>query len=46
MPGGHPGDAMLHRLCHALEDRFHICHATIQTETGEVACHLAAPERV
>ena len=46
MPRGHPGDAMLHALCHDLEARFHIGHATIQIEMGEIACHLAPAERV
>lgn len=47
MPGGHPGDAFLGRICDEIEHDFHIAHATFQIETGsEVpACRLA-PEHV
>lgn len=38
--GGHPGDAFLHTVTHALEERFHIGHATLQIEIGDgTACH-------
>jgi cobalt-zinc-cadmium efflux system protein len=41
MPGGHPGDQVLARLCHDLQDRFGIAHSTIQIEVDEgVACTL------
>lgn len=33
MPGGHPGDEVLHHLAHDLEHRFRIGHATVQIET-------------
>ena len=38
IPGGHPGDAFLRDLAHALEHRFAIGHATVQVETGAEAC--------
>jgi cobalt-zinc-cadmium efflux system protein len=41
MPGGHPGDEVLARLCHELQDRFGIVHSTIQIEVDEaIACTL------
>jgi cobalt-zinc-cadmium efflux system protein len=47
MPGGHPGDAFLHRLGHELEQRFSVVHATVQIETDpELACALAPDEVV
>jgi len=41
MPEGHPGDAFIHELTHELEELFHISHATLQIEMGDVddACH-------
>ena len=39
IPAGHPGDAFLSELAHALERRFGIAHATIQIETA--ACAMA-----
>lgn len=33
MPGGHPGDGILHQLAHELEHDFGIGHATVQVET-------------
>lgn len=44
MPAGHPGDYFLHTLAHELEHDFHIGHATMQVETGDVGhcavdCH-------
>lgn len=36
MPAGHPGDAFLNRLHANLADRFHIDHATIQIERGDI----------
>jgi cobalt-zinc-cadmium efflux system protein len=35
IPAGHPGDAFLHDLAQALDDRFGIGHATVQVETDE-----------
>ncbi len=46
IPEGHPGDAVLHALCHDLEHRFGIGHATIQIETGDADCHLAPADKV
>lgn len=40
MPGGHPGDAFLHRLASDLEGRFGIHHATIQIEHAHADCRL------
>jgi cobalt-zinc-cadmium efflux system protein len=41
MPGGHPGDEVLARLCRDLQDRFGIAHSTIQIEVDEaIACTL------
>lgn len=45
MPGGHPGDGFLARVCDELGDRFHVHHPTIQIETGAHACELA-PDHV
>ncbi len=42
MPDGHPGDDFLHQLAGRLEQKFTICHATIQVETDaghECALH-------
>jgi len=41
MPEGHPGDAFIHEITHELEDFFHIGHATLQIEVGDLdsACH-------
>jgi cobalt-zinc-cadmium efflux system protein len=35
MPSGHPGDAFLSNLCHDLDHRFKINHATMQVELGD-----------
>jgi cobalt-zinc-cadmium efflux system protein len=44
MPGGHPGDAFLSDLCHALDHEFKINHATVQIELADAgACALAPP---
>lgn len=42
-PGGHPGDAFLAQIGHALREHHGIGHATIQIETGDGAypCALA-----
>ncbi|AKM06420.1 cation diffusion facilitator family transporter [Pelagerythrobacter marensis] len=40
MPGGHPGDAFLHRLSQDLEHKFGIGHATVQVET-DIDAHCA-----
>jgi cobalt-zinc-cadmium efflux system protein len=34
MPDGFPGDAFLHEVAQALEERFEIHHTTLQVETG------------
>ncbi|MFN5779542.1 MAG: cation transporter, partial [Novosphingobium sp.] len=41
MPGGHPGDAVLHKLAEELALRFGIDHSTIQIELGAEQCRLA-----
>lgn len=41
MPGGHPGDPVLHGLTEELASRFGIEHATIQIELGSHGCSLA-----
>lgn len=41
MPGGHPGDAALHKLAEELAQRFGIDHSTIQIELGAEQCRLA-----
>jgi cobalt-zinc-cadmium efflux system protein len=47
MPGGHPGDAYMAEVCHALREQFHVHHPTIQIEIGDRAhpCELA-PDHV
>lgn len=44
MPAGHPGDAALADIAHALFHRFNIGHATLQVETGSDHCRQALPE--
>jgi cobalt-zinc-cadmium efflux system protein len=40
-PAGHPGDAFLQRVAHELQDKFAICHTTVQIELSDGAqCHL------
>jgi len=40
-PGGHPGDEFLHRVAHDLEEKFEICHTTVQIEVSDGSqCHL------
>jgi cobalt-zinc-cadmium efflux system protein len=46
MPGGHPGDAFLQRLCEQLHDRFDIVHPTIQIELSNAGACKLAPEHV
>jgi cobalt-zinc-cadmium efflux system protein len=46
MPEGHPGDNCLIELCHELEHRFGIQHATFQIELGDAEECSLAPERV
>lgn len=41
MPGGHPGDAVLHQLAEELAHHFGIDHSTIQIELGVGRCRLA-----
>jgi len=45
IPGGHPGDAFMARVCRELRDRYHVHHATMQIETGAHPCELA-PDHV
>lgn len=46
MPGGHPGDAFLHRLTEVMEHDFGIGHVTVQIEMGGLPCALAPDEVV
>jgi cobalt-zinc-cadmium efflux system protein len=40
-PAGHPGDAFLQRVAHELQEKFAICHATMQIELSDGGhCHL------
>jgi cobalt-zinc-cadmium efflux system protein len=41
-PAGHPGDAVLADIAHGLDHRFGIGHATLQVETGQIACTSCA----
>jgi cobalt-zinc-cadmium efflux system protein len=41
-PAGHPGDAFLHDTTAGLQNQFGIGHVTLQVETEEGACLLAA----
>ena len=45
MPNGHPGDVFIANACETVRLKFGIGHATIQIETGAIACHLA-PDHV
>lgn len=47
MPGGHPGDGLLHTASREIERRFGIHHVTLQVEVSdtELACALA-PDHV
>jgi cobalt-zinc-cadmium efflux system protein len=42
MPDGRGGDAFLTRTCAELNRRFGICHVTLQIESEEMECTLAA----
>lgn len=44
IPGGHPGDGMLHDIAHQLEHRFGIHHPTIQIEAGDHVCALESDQ--
>jgi cobalt-zinc-cadmium efflux system protein len=44
MPAGHPGDEFLERLCHDLDHRFGINHATFQIELGDAEESALAPD--
>lgn len=46
MPDGHPGDGFLRELCHDLEHRFGIGHATIQIEMSRESGCALAPDHV
>jgi cobalt-zinc-cadmium efflux system protein len=43
VPAGHPGDAFLAGLCHDLEHRFGINHATVQIEVGDASRCVLEP---
>jgi cobalt-zinc-cadmium efflux system protein len=40
-PGASLDDGLLHEVCHELEVRFRVHHATLQIEQGGHPCHLA-----
>jgi cobalt-zinc-cadmium efflux system protein len=44
--GGHPGDAWLANLCHAMEHQFGIGHCTVQIELGQDGPCALAPADV
>jgi cobalt-zinc-cadmium efflux system protein len=46
MPGGHPGDAFLHRLAEDLAHQFRIAHSTAQIEIDPSAACALAPDEV
>ena len=46
LPGGHPGDAFLHRIQDELEHHFQIQHATLQIELGDASSCRLAPEDI
>lgn len=46
MPGGHPGDGFLHRLCDELSHRFRIQHSTMQIEIDPRQVCSLAPDTV
>jgi cobalt-zinc-cadmium efflux system protein len=46
MPKGHPGDAFLGELARELQQRFGICHATLQIELGDAGMCNLAPDHV
>jgi cobalt-zinc-cadmium efflux system protein len=47
MPDGHPGDAFIAEVSHALGHRFRIAHPTFQIELGDAgACALAPADTV
>ncbi|HEY1611073.1 MAG TPA: cation diffusion facilitator family transporter, partial [Paraburkholderia sp.] len=41
MPDGHPGDAALDRIVHALQQRFGVQHVTLQVDLGTSEHHCA-----
>jgi cobalt-zinc-cadmium efflux system protein len=43
MPGGHPGDAFIAEVSHALAHRFRIAHPTFQIELGDAGTCALAP---
>ena len=44
MPGGHPGDGFLGRVCDELHNRFEINHPTLQIELADAGECRLAPE--
>lgn len=43
MPAGHPGDAAISAMAHAMNHDFGIGHATFQIEAGDAACPAPCP---
>jgi len=43
IPGGHPGDGFLAKLCHDLDRRFKINHPTVQIEVGDAGRCILEP---
>lgn len=47
MPAGHPGDAFINEITHALAHNFNIIHSTIQIEIGDASAECSfAPDHV
>ena len=46
MPGGHPGDAFLQRVCDQLHHKFEIAHPTIQIELADAGTCKLEPDHV
>jgi len=46
MPGGHPGDAFLQKVCDQLHHKFEIAHPTIQIELADAEACKLEPDHV
>jgi cobalt-zinc-cadmium efflux system protein len=46
MPGGHPGDAFLQKVCDQLHHKFEIAHPTIQIELADAGACKLEPDHV
>ena len=46
MPGGHPGDAFLQKVCDQLHHKFEIAHPTIQIELADAGACKLQPDHV